>query len=217
MTANSRTRVDRRETARRLLQSELEKLPADEREIVERFIANRRVSRNIVQEYDRSAGLGERIADKVAEVGGSWGFIITFLLCLVAWMAFNTFVLAKGAFDPYPYILLNLCLSCVAASQAPTWAMTTRLPRTVMTLPARVTDCTVGSRLSCCSAVAAAFGMKFRGYIAWLMWLFIHLLFLVGLRNRIAVVVQWIYAYFTWRRGARIITRPPFHEEETPE
>jgi uncharacterized membrane protein len=119
MTTNAKPRVDRRETARRLLQGEVEKLPAEEREIVERFIANRRVSRNIVQEYERSAGLGERVADKVAEVGGSWAFIITFLLCLVVWMAINSFVLAKGAFDPYPYILLNLCLSCVAAIQAP--------------------------------------------------------------------------------------------------
>ena len=119
MNTHSKPRPDRRETARRLLQSEVDKLPADEREIVERFIANRRVSRNIVQEYDRAAGLGERVADKVAQIGGSWAFIITFLLCLVAWMAFNTFVLTKGAFDPYPYILLNLCLSCVAAIQAP--------------------------------------------------------------------------------------------------
>lgn len=57
------------------------------------------------------------------------------------------------------------------------------------------------------SAVAAAFGLKFRGFPAWLMWLFVHLLFLVGFRNRVAVVIQWAYSYFTWRRGARIITR----------
>ncbi len=57
------------------------------------------------------------------------------------------------------------------------------------------------------SAVATAFGMKFRGFPAWLMWLFIHLLFLVGFRNRLAVFLQWMYSYFTWRRGARIITR----------
>lgn len=119
MTSTPKPHLDRRETARRLLQSEMEKLPADEREIVERFIANRRVSRNIVQEYDRRAGFGARVADKVAEVGGSWTFIIVFLLCLIAWMAINTFLLARNAFDPYPYILLNLCLSCVAAIQAP--------------------------------------------------------------------------------------------------
>ena len=57
------------------------------------------------------------------------------------------------------------------------------------------------------SAVASAFGLKFRGLPAWLMWLFIHLLFLVGFRNRLAVFLQWVYSYCTWRRGARIITR----------
>ena len=57
------------------------------------------------------------------------------------------------------------------------------------------------------SAVASAFGLTFRGLPAWLMWLFIHLLFLVGFRNRLAVFLQWVYSYFTWRRGARIITR----------
>lgn len=55
------------------------------------------------------------------------------------------------------------------------------------------------------SAVAAAFGLKFRGLLAWLMWLFIHLMFLVGFRNRVAVFIQWIFSYFTWKRGARII------------
>jgi len=55
-------------------------------------------------------------------------------------------------------------------------------------------------------AVAESMGMKFDGFIAWLMWLFIHLLFLVGFRNRIAVLMQWFYAYVRYRRGARIIT-----------
>lgn len=55
-------------------------------------------------------------------------------------------------------------------------------------------------------AVAESMGLKFDGFIAWLMWLFIHLLFLVGFRNRIAVLMQWFYAYIRYRRGARIIT-----------
>ncbi len=61
-------------------------------------------------------------------------------------------------------------------------------------------------------AVAESMGMKFDGFVAWLMWLFIHLLFLVGFRNRAAVLMQWFYAYVRYRRGARIITgleRPP--------
>ena len=65
-------------------------------------------------------GFGDRLADRVAKVGGSWGFIITFGLILTAWMGWN--VATKGhalAFDPYPFIFLNLMLSMVAAVQAP--------------------------------------------------------------------------------------------------
>ncbi len=112
-------RIDPRQTARKLLQTELDGLPADEREVIERFIARRSVSRNIVRELDRTRGLGDRVADRVAAIGGSWPFIIGFLVVLFAWMGFNTFVLAREAFDPYPYILLNLVLSCLAAIQAP--------------------------------------------------------------------------------------------------
>lgn len=56
------------------------------------------------------------------------------------------------------------------------------------------------------AAVAESNGMKFKGFVAWLMWLFVHLLFLIGFRNKVAVVIQWIYAYVRYRRGARIIT-----------
>ena len=109
---------DRRETARQLLQKELEALPPEEREVVERFIASRQVARNIVRESRQTRSLGERVADRVAKVGGSWGFIVCFGLVLVVWMLANSLVLTK-AFDPYPYILLNLVLSCLAAVQAP--------------------------------------------------------------------------------------------------
>ena len=111
-------RVDRRETARQLLQKELDQLPAEERSVVERFISRRQVARNVVREFHQTRGLGERVADKVASVGGSWKFIIWFGVVLVIWMLVNSFVRAK-AFDPYPFILLNLVLSCLAAVQAP--------------------------------------------------------------------------------------------------
>lgn len=64
---------------------------------------------------------GERLADKVARVGGSWGFIISFTLILLAWMLLNTDVLKHWGlvFDPYPFIFLNLMLSTLAAIQAP--------------------------------------------------------------------------------------------------
>ena len=68
---------------------------------------------------DQGRTRGERIADRVASFGGSWTFIILFLVVLIAWMLLNTFILLERAFDPYPYILLNLVLSCLASLQAP--------------------------------------------------------------------------------------------------
>jgi uncharacterized membrane protein len=112
-------RVNRQTTAQKLLQTELEKLPPDERLIVERFISRGRIARNIRREFDAQLTFGERMADRVAAIGGSWRFIGSFGVFLLLWMVFNTFVLAVRAFDPYPYILLNLLLSCLAALQAP--------------------------------------------------------------------------------------------------
>jgi uncharacterized membrane protein len=62
---------------------------------------------------------GERLADQIASFGGSWKFIITFLLLLILWMILNTYVLIARPFDPYPFILLNLVLSALASLQAP--------------------------------------------------------------------------------------------------
>ncbi|MDX2040671.1 MAG: DUF1003 domain-containing protein [Acidobacteriota bacterium] len=112
-------KINRQETARKLLRIELEKLPLKEREIVERFINRRHIARDVISEFDEQLTFGERVADRVAEFGGSWKFIGLFLSFLIAWMLFNTFVLVAKAYDPYPYILLNLILSCVAALQAP--------------------------------------------------------------------------------------------------
>lgn len=65
----------------------------------------------------KDATLGQRIADKIAHLGGSWTFIIIFVILLIAWMIFN--IVIKDSIDPYPFILLNLILSCIAAIQAP--------------------------------------------------------------------------------------------------
>jgi CRP/FNR family transcriptional regulator, cyclic AMP receptor protein len=90
------------------------------------LLVSKRAARNINVQMDENATIGQRIADKVAEFGGSWTFIIIYVTFLVAWMGANTFALAyyghgqNGAqFDPYPYILLNLMLSMTAALQAP--------------------------------------------------------------------------------------------------
>lgn len=65
------------------------------------------------------SSFGERVADRIASFGGSWRFILSFGGFLILWIAVNAFVLATRAFDPYPFILLNLILSCLAALQAP--------------------------------------------------------------------------------------------------
>ena len=69
--------------------------------------------------YGPGLSFGDRLADKVAAWGGSWGFIIGFSLFLLAWTGLNTFVFARWSLDPYPFIFLNLMLSMVAALQAP--------------------------------------------------------------------------------------------------
>lgn len=77
------------------------------------------VSRDVAKELSGQETFGQWLADRVAEFGGSWTFISIFVLVLVAWTATNTFILITGAFDPYPFIFLNLLLSMLAALQAP--------------------------------------------------------------------------------------------------
>lgn len=68
---------------------------------------------------DSNITIGQRVADKVASFGGSWTFIMLFVGFLLGWIGLNVFILLNKGFDPYPFILLNLILSCVAALQAP--------------------------------------------------------------------------------------------------
>ena len=96
------------------LVAEIARLNATERHIIDRFIHRQRVARDITQV---PISLGDRLADHVAAFGGSWTFIVLAFAAIAVWMMINA-VIAK-AFDPYPYILLNLVLSCVAALQAP--------------------------------------------------------------------------------------------------
>lgn len=95
--------------------------PASAAERVARaFRARRPISRDVQSEYDANATFGQRLADQVAAIGGSWGFVIGFAVALVLWTLLNLIVLPKAArFDPYPFIFLNLLLSMLAAVQAP--------------------------------------------------------------------------------------------------
>jgi uncharacterized membrane protein len=90
------------------------------RKILKHVIDRTVVSRDLEAEEDvKKDTFGERLADKVAEFGGSWTFIILFCSFLVFWAVLNTIILLASAVDPYPFIFLNLLLSMVAALQAP--------------------------------------------------------------------------------------------------
>ena len=95
---------------------EMEKLDQD---VVEAIRDNSILSENIKDEVEKDSTLGQRVADKVASFGGSWTFIIIFFTFLLIWMFLNFWMLHNKGFDPYPFILLNLILSCLAAIQAP--------------------------------------------------------------------------------------------------
>ena len=81
--------------------------------------ARQTITRDIETEYEEKQSLGDRVADMVAEFGGSWTFIFTFGAVMAVWMMLNILFLKDRAFDPYPFILLNLVLSSLAALQAP--------------------------------------------------------------------------------------------------
>jgi uncharacterized membrane protein len=104
-----------------LLGKPVQELEAEECHVLTKMAGNMPISRDAADVADERATFGQRLADRVAAVGGSWGFIIAFFIVLVGWMLLNTDILAHWnlAFDPYPYIFLNLMLSMLAAIQAP--------------------------------------------------------------------------------------------------
>ena len=88
----------------------------DEDELIEMLLDNPTAIDSDKEEDERRT-MGDKLADKVTEIAGSWGFIVGFCIFLIVWMIINTIMIAK--FDEYPFILLNLILSCIAALQAP--------------------------------------------------------------------------------------------------
>ncbi len=107
--------------AQRILDMGYEDMPPRERHVIERVAKRLAVSRNINTDYEAEQRFGGWLADRVASFGGSWTFLIIFGAALASWIVLNSVILARSgeAFDPYPYILLNLFLSLVAAVQAP--------------------------------------------------------------------------------------------------
>jgi uncharacterized membrane protein len=108
-----------------LLRQERGELTKLDREVARSLAEGSMVSANVEESYDERRTLGERLSDGLAAFGGSWPFLISFALALGVWIIINV---ARGpeAFDPYPYILLNLLLSCLAAVQAPIIMMSQR-------------------------------------------------------------------------------------------
>ena len=102
-----------------LLTSEKGELSALDQEVLESLRQHDLLSSNINLEFEEKLDFGEKLADKIAEFGGSWKFIILFAAVLIVWIGINSAILLWKPFDPYPFILLNLILSCLAAIQAP--------------------------------------------------------------------------------------------------
>jgi uncharacterized membrane protein len=110
-----------RDTAEKLFSSEYEKLTEQEKHVAHHISQRTPISTNIAQDFSEQMTFGQRLADKVAAFGGSWTFILIFAVVLIIWVLLNSFILIRynESFDPYPYILLNLFLSMIAAIQAP--------------------------------------------------------------------------------------------------
>lgn len=117
----SRTEMDkiRRSYLLHLVAMENEDLTLAEQQVVDAITNNKILSEDVEPIINNQLTFGQRAADHIAEFGGSWRFIILFFVVLIVWIAMNVWFLGKKPFDPYPFILLNLILSCLAAIQAP--------------------------------------------------------------------------------------------------
>lgn len=108
-----------------LLRSERGEISELDRQVAQSLASQETIAANVEADYAERRSLGERLSDGLATFGGSWTFLIAFALVLVLWIAANL-VTRPEAFDPYPFILLNLVLSCIAAVQAPIIMMSQR-------------------------------------------------------------------------------------------
>lgn len=109
----------RRKYVTLLINEETGELAAIDEDVMNAVRNNSVLSENIQDEIESGLTAGQRLADKIAAFGGSWTFIIVFFSFILLWMLINLYLLANRSFDPYPFILLNLILSCLAATQAP--------------------------------------------------------------------------------------------------
>ncbi|HEY2139330.1 MAG TPA: DUF1003 domain-containing protein [Chthoniobacterales bacterium] len=109
----------RRDYVKEVLEDEIGELSALDNEVIESLQQHELLSSDITKQFEKKLTFGEKLSDMIAAFGGSWTFIIFFSVVLFVWVVVNSFILANRAFDPYPYILMNLVLSALAALQAP--------------------------------------------------------------------------------------------------
>jgi uncharacterized membrane protein len=109
----------RAQYVRSILEAERGELSGLESEVIESLRKHETLASHVDAEFEQSRTLGERLADRIATFGGSWKFITVFGAIVLGWIALNALYLVSKPFDPYPFILLNLVLSCLAAIQAP--------------------------------------------------------------------------------------------------
>jgi uncharacterized membrane protein len=102
-----------------LITEERGELAVVDKDVMDAIKNNSILTENIEDKIEGKLTLGQRLADKIASFGGSWSFIIIFFSFILVWMGINVWVLATKPFDPFPFILLNLILSCLASIQAP--------------------------------------------------------------------------------------------------
>lgn len=107
------------ELANRWLRRNPENLSELERRVLQSTVDRKPISQDINDSLAGLQGAGDRIADAIARVGGSWTFILSFIAFLILWIGANWWLLGRDSFDPYPFIFLNLVLSMIAALQAP--------------------------------------------------------------------------------------------------
>lgn len=107
--------MDKKEIVKKLVSQELDE--KDHEELID-MVINNPIAVDVDKEQEANTTFGEKMADKISAIAGSWFFIMLFILFLVLWIILNVFVLTEKI-DPYPFILLNLVLSCISAIQAP--------------------------------------------------------------------------------------------------
>src|SRR6266498_4174637 len=109
----------RKDYIKEVLEDEIGELSALDQEVIESLEQHEILSSDISKQFEKKLTFGERLSDHIASFGGSWRFISLFGAVLFGWIILNGILLLNRGFDPYPFILLNLILSCLAAIQAP--------------------------------------------------------------------------------------------------